>query len=253
MRVLIVEDEPRAAKRLGRLIKKYNSEASIIAVCPSVEAAVHTLSSEKHPDLIFLDVQLEDGECFQLFDRIAVTSPVVFSTAHADYALRAFAVNAIDYLLKPLVERELEHTLMRCAAMRQGSYAPAVWRAASLASRETHTKLARFQQQFLIRAGERFLPISVSDIHLLEAHMKGVRLHVQNGSSWHLEEGLADVASRLDPEAFVRVSRSAIVKLEAVIALERVKSGYQITLKGGELKVPVSRANVSSFKERLGS
>ncbi len=127
MKVLIIEDEPRAANRLARLIEELAPEVEVLAKIPSVAATVSWLEQNASPDLIFMDVRLEDGESFEILAQTSVDSPIIFCTAYSDYALQAFAVNSIDYLLKPVVRRDLSRALTKYRKFSGYRMASGIW------------------------------------------------------------------------------------------------------------------------------
>jgi two-component system response regulator LytT len=244
MKVLILEDEPRAANRLARLIVQIDPNIELLAKIGSVEEAVSWLENNESPDLIFMDVRLSDGDCFNIFDSTVVESPIVFSTAYSEYALRAFAVNSIDYLLKPIVKQDLERALLKYRNLAGYRMAPAAWP-------DFKAEPSPYKQQFLIAIGGRFVPVKSDSIVAIRSYLKAVQLVDEAGTEWLLDQSLSEVEAVLDPSVYFRVSRQWLIRLSDVHELRRDGSGYSIQLANLSQTIKVSRAKVSALKKRL--
>jgi two-component system response regulator LytT len=198
------------------------------------------------PDLIFMDVRLSDGDCFEILDAVTVESPIVFSTAYAEYALQAFAVNSIDYLLKPVVRSELKRALekyQKFAGYRMASDAWPDFRPGSNAS--------RYQQQFLVALAGRFIPIKSASLVAARSYLKATQLIDDEGKEWLLDSSLREVLAALDPNLFIQVSRQALVRLAEVEELRRGSEGYSVKLRSLPGLIQVSRARVAGLKHSL--
>ncbi len=246
MKILIVEDEPRAARRLARLIGETDPEAEVVATLGTVAESVAWLGEHAQPDLLFLDVRLADGDCFDILDQIDMQSPIVFCTAYSEYALRAFAVNSIDYLLKPLVAGELRRALAKYKRLAGYRMAPDAWP-------DFHREAAppHYQQQFLVAVGGRFIPVKVDELVAARSYLKSVQLLDRAGREWLLDQPLVDVEACLDPALFMRLSRQWLVRLSAISELTRGPDGYAVSLPPLETSLKVSRARVAALKQRL--
>ena len=196
MKVLIVEDEPRAANRLARLISDLEPSVHILAKLSSIVSTVDWLKNNPSPDLIFMDVRLEDGDCFEIFKLIPVDSPIVFSTAYSEYALQAFAVNSIDYVLKPVTRQQLKRALQKYKKFVGYRMSPDTWPDFRLES--------TFQQQFLVAIGGRFVPVRTDQVIAARSYLKATQLIDHEGKQWLLDLGLKDVTARLDPSRFFK-------------------------------------------------
>jgi len=248
MNLLIIEDEPRAANRLERMIKEVQPKAHILAKIPSVKAAIAWFLAHKSPDIIFMDVRLEDGESFDILSQAKIDAPIVFCTAHADYALRAFEANSIDYLLKPVVSKDLQRALEKYEKFTGFRMKDAVWpnfAADGISSQRPYKK------QFLVAVGQRFTPVLVQDIILVEAYLKGARLIDKYGKEWPLDDPLSTIETMLDPASFMAVSRQNLVRLDAVRQLKARGRFLDVWLEGCPNPVPVSRARVKALKLAL--
>ena len=246
MKVLVVEDEPRAANRLARLIAEIDPQIELLAKLGSVAETVAWLQDKGPPDLIFLDVRLSDGDCFEIFDAVDVESPIIFSTAYSEYALQAFAVNSIDYLLKPLVKEDLGRALRKYRKYAGYRMAAAQW-----PDFRDKTHHSQFQQQFLSAIGGRFVPVRADNIVAARSYLKAVQLVDDSGKEWLLDLSLTDVERCLDPGCFTRVSRQCLIRLSEVQELRRGDEGYSVQVKHVPESIKVSRSKVAALKGLL--
>lgn len=252
MRVLIVEDEPRAASRLARLIQEVEPEVEVLAKIPSVADTVEWLDQNSSPDLIFMDVRLEDGESFEILRQKPVDSPIVFCTAYSDYALQAFAVNSIDYLLKPVVRRDLSRALAKYKKLSGYRMATPDWPDFPLEGTAVEKEPA-YRQQFLVALAGRFRAVQTKDLVAAKSYLKGAHLIDRNSDQWLLDDSLVEVERGLDPSEFVRISRQWLVRLSAIQSLIRTGRGYIVDLESLAEPITVSRARVSALKHRLSN
>lgn len=253
MKVLIIEDEPHAAARLKRFVEKVSDEeVVVVGICPSVVKSVEWLDENQQPDLIFMDIRLEDGECFEIFDVVDVTAPIIFCTAYAEYAVEAFRVKGVDYILKPIVEADLRSSIEKYKKLRGLEHAASNWHNLKPDLKPGSETLPAYTQRLMVIAGKRFLPISVKDVCVFQAHEKGVLVKRADGSSWHMEDSLSAMEAGLNPADFVRISRQAIVNLNHVFEMSRSDGGYTVSLCAQpQFKYKVSRAKVSMLKQAL--
>ncbi len=251
MKVLIVEDEPRAANRLERLIIELEPDTNVLGKMPSVAATIEWLDNNASPDLIFMDVRLEDGDSFEILSQRNVDSPIVFCTAYSDYALQAFAVNSIDYLLKPIVQRDLQRALSKYRKYRGYRMAPDNWPDFPPEGRLDKERRV-YRLQFLVALAGQFTPVRTLDVIAARSYLKGTQLIDRGGRQWLLDDSLEHVESELDPTDFVRISRQCLVRLASVKTLQRKNGGYRVLLSGMEEAQTVSRARVKLLKEHLG-
>jgi len=250
MKVLIVEDEPRAANRLGRLIRDLEPAAEVLAMLPSVAGTVAWLEQNSSPDLIFMDVRLEDGDSFDILARQSVDSPIIFCTAYSDYALQAFAVNSIDYLLKPVVRRDLSRAFAKYKKFSGYRMASGDWPDFPPAE-TTGAGTQAFRQQFLVALAGQFRPVRTANIVAAKSYLKGTQLIDRDAGHWLLDDSLVAIERALDPAEFVRVSRQWLVRESSIRALTRTGNGYVVSVAGLDEPVFVSRARVRSLKSRL--
>jgi len=254
LNILIIEDELRAASRLERYIKKIIPAANILAKIPSVNGAISWFDQHAAPDLIFLDVQLEDGESFQILEQRDIISPIIFCTAYSQYALKAFSVNSIDYLLKPIVLTQLERALakyQRYAGYQMDGPSWPKFPAVLINDGEQGSSQKLWRKQFLVAVAGVFTPVSTESVIAAFSYLKGTQLVDVKGKEWPLDEPLVEIENDLDDACFFRISRQCLIRLKAVEWLKRSGSSYQLKLYGVTETLTVSRAHVSSLKQRL--
>ncbi len=212
MRILIVEDEASAARRLTKFLGELDPSASIVATTDTVLATVQWLKENPPPDLAFFDVRLADGDSFAVFKHVEVACPVIFTTAFDEYALKAFKVHAVDYLLKPLKKEELADALAhfkRAHTIRDlGMLAekPAVEEGPA-------TSLIK---RFLIRYGDHYRVVEPKDIAYIYSLEKNTFLRTREGRDLPLDESLDRLEKQLDPEKFFRLNRQMIIQFHSI-------------------------------------
>jgi two-component system LytT family response regulator len=212
MRILIVEDEPAAQKRMLKLLAEAAPDATVVATLESVAAAVDWFKANPAPDLAFFDVRLADGDSFTIFERTAVECPVIFVTAYDAYALKAFQVHAVDYLLKPLKLVDLQGALQRVARTT------VVRELAPLAApvqpdAEPHPAMIK---RFLIRYGDHYRVVEPKDIAYIHSLEKNTFLRTKEGRDLPLDESLDRLEKQLDPEKFFRLNRQLIIHFQSI-------------------------------------
>jgi DNA-binding LytR/AlgR family response regulator len=254
MNVLIIEDEALSATRLQNLISRYDPEITILAKIPSVRESIQWLENESHikPDLIFLDLHLEDDLGFRIIDELNLTIPIIFTTAYSEYTLRAFKANGVDYLLKPIDQNELISSLdkFKNLEMKRNS-APDL--AAFISSYLTSGQES-FKERFLATAGTKMFSIKTVDIAYFIIEQKATFLRTFEGRHLAMEYSLDKVLQLLDPKLFFRVNRSLIISLNSIQVINSLSAG-RLKL---ELEPPtsqdvyVSADRIASFKQWLG-
>lgn len=247
MTILIVEDEIPAARRLENMLRKLQPEAELLPVLDSVAATVAYLQNAPIPDLLFLDIQLADGQSFSIFEQMPLQCPIIFTTAYDQYALQAFKVNSIDYLLKPIDERDLQRALDQYNTYeKRPTPAPEQWQQLL-----NEIRKPSYKERFLIRSGEEIRFIQVDDIAYFYSEQGVVYARLSDRRKFHIDYTLEQLGDVLNPEAFFRVSRKFIVGLEAI---ERIFTYFNGRLKlevspSAPADVIVSRDRVSDFKQ----
>lgn len=251
MNVLLVEDEIPAAEKLERYLLKYDATIRIAAHLNSVQDTVHWLREHQHEvDLIFMDIQLVDGLSFQIFQQVTVQKPVIFITAFNEFALDAFKVNSIDYLLKPITFTDLSASLKKLESLREqlrwdGDKATRVQQTlATLKARE-------YKNRFMVKLGDHIRSITTDQISLFYADGRDVYLVTTGARKFIIDYTLETLEDMLDPALFFRINRTFILNIHAIKdVIVYSNSRLKITLtQEFDKEIIVSREKVGSFKE----
>lgn len=248
MKALIIEDETAAARNLAAILKEAAPDMEVVAVLESVEESVAWLGSHPQPDLLFMDIHLADGDSFRIFDAVEVTSPVVFTTAYDRYALEAFRVNSIDYLLKPInvadVSRALEK-LRRLTGRERSDYGA---RVKSMAGQ-------RREEVFLVHVRDRIIPLGRDRIAYCYTANERVTACDYEGATYPLDRTLEALEAMLPAAEFFRANRQFIVARRAVKEIA-VWFGSRLTLHltvDTPERIVISKARAPEFKAWLRS
>lgn len=249
-RFVLVEDEAAAANRLRKQVMELRPQAEHLHTLDTVEAAVVWLSANPAAyDLLFMDVQLADGISFEIFEEVKIQKPVIFTTAYDAYALQAFRVNGLDYLLKPVKSEELQQALERFDALQKA--APAL----------DYSKLAEalrqpqksYQKRLLVKIGESLKALDVEEAAYFYAHEKVIFLRQHNGREYPLDHNLDQLEALLDPRQFFRINRQYIVNIQAIQSMHAwSKSRIKLLLEpAAPTETVVSTYRTSDFKAWL--
>lgn len=254
IKVLIVEDEIPAQINLKKLIDKCCPDSRIVMALSSVRSTIKWL--EENPegaDVIFMDVELSDGVCFDIFDKINITAEVIITTAYDNYAVNAFKVNSVDYLLKPIEERELTRAWERCHERLEQRTSPSLEALIDIVSRAGAPKDKEYKKRFIVKTGEKIIIIPIDDIAYCYSEDKSTYAICRNGSRRLLDYSLDTVQEMLDPKLFFRISRSYIVSINSIENISKylgTRLKLQLTPRS-EDDVVVSRSRTSDFLEWL--
>ncbi len=249
MRVLIIEDEPYAQKELVRLLGQTGRPLDIAASLDSVADTIEWLQLHPMPDLIFMDIQLADGLSFEIFRQVKVTAPVIFTTAFDQYAIQAFKVNSVDYLLKPIKLEELIHALSKLEEVSNQYSA----REGSTAGIDFEKLLKSFRPEyktrFMIKLGDQYKYVDIGEIAYFHAEDNEVMLVTNAGRTYIIDHSLDELTRMLDTDIFFRISRSYIVGIHSVTKVSKYFNSRLILelLPAAEEKVLISRVNVQEF------
>lgn len=251
MKVVIIEDEIPAANRLSKLLLNFSDQVEIMHKADSIESSVRYLSAMQNIDLIFMDIQLADGLSFDIFEKVKVTTPVIFTTAFDQYTLKAFKVNSIDYLLKPIDENELYQSLEK---YRQLYPKAATDFSDKILKLMQDMNAVKYKERLLIKRGQQLSYLKTESTAYCFAEGKLCYAVDFNGTKFLLESNLSQLEEQLQPDNFYRINRHLLVNIEAVKKVH--------TWLGGRLKLEicpsttaetiVSRERVNGFKEWLG-
>lgn len=211
MRVLIIEDEKIAADKLERQLLQYDSDIEILAKIDSIEKAVKWLS-EDHADLIFLDIHLSDGLSFNIFEQIEIQTPIIFTTAYDAYAIQAFKLNSIDYLLKPINKGDLEIALQKFKKLNEERSNPEYLHLIALLKGQKHA----FQERFMVYTGEKIKSVAIHQVAYFFAEGKYVFLVNKEGQQFIIDFTLSKLQQKLDPALFFRINRKFIIHIDSI-------------------------------------
>lgn len=247
MNVIIIEDEKPSARRLQRMLDKLGVQANILL--HSVEESVVWFQNNPHPDLIFLDIQLSDGLSFEIFDVVKVKSAIIFTTAYDAYALQAFKLNSIDYLLKPIDTEELAKALEKFKEHQFKEQQVALDFNAIKNLLVTATD-PDYKKRFSVKVGQHLKLFAIEEIECFYSENKGTYLHTNQGRSYLLDTTLEQLDNELNPKMFFRISRKFYVNIHAIKDMvSYTNSRLEIKLNNfNEQEVIVARERVKDFK-----
>ena len=248
---IIIEDEKPAARLLQRKLEKLNIQVGVML--HSVEEAIDWFSNNEHPELIFLDIQLSDGLSFEIFEKIEIKSSVIFTTAYDEYALRAFKLNSIDYLLKPIDEDDLEIAVSKFKA-RLPKQETVQLDFEQIKKMLSNPFEKNHKKRFTVKIGQHLKVIATDEIECFFSENKGTYLHTFDNRNYLMECTLELLEQELDPADFFRISRKFIIPLKAIKEIVVYSnSRLKVILPSyKEDEVIVSREKVSDFKNWIG-
>ena len=252
MNVIIIEDEHLTAERIQTLLMKLDPEITVLSIIDSVNKALKWFTEHDSPDLVFMDIQLADGISFDIFDRVQIDAPVIFITAYQEYAIRAFKVNSVDYLLKPIAEHDLKAALDKYRSLFQRELSlPAIGSDLLASIRQMISK--PYKSRFMVKVGDRIKSVDVEHILYFYSQQKGTFIQTEENRSYAVDYTLDKLMEVLDPALFHRINRKYLCSHRAIAEL--------ISLSGSKLKVRlqnseddqiyISRERLASFKEWL--
>ena len=245
MKVIIVEDEKLATERLQTLLKTYDPSIEIIACLESIEDTVQYLKNHSHPDLLLLDIHLSDGHSFEIFKQVSYNRPIIFTTAYDEYALDAFKMLSIDYILKPVSGEALATALNKFKSMSLS------FSATDLNRVSRGWKDQRYKKRFLGKIGQRLFFIDAEEVAFFQADNKIVYLADKEGNRYIIDHTMERLEEQLDPQHFFRLNRKFIVNISAI---QQVKPYYnnrlRLSVKGAnqQEEMVISRERVADFK-----
>ena len=246
MKIVIVEDEKPAARRLQRMLNKIGLEVNVML--HSVNEGIAWFKENTAPDLVFLDIQLSDGISFEIFEEVTINSAIIFTTAYDEYALKAFKLNSVDYLLKPIDEEELTNAVTK---FRENylQNSPKIDFHAFKKILETGTKFD-YKARFTIQVGQHLKIINIEDICCFYSENKTSYLTTNTGRNYPVDYSLENLENELDPEKFFRINRKSIVNIDCIQdIISYTNSRLELKLNAfKEFQLIVSRERVRDFK-----
>lgn len=253
LKAVIVEDEFIAAQNLERQLGQLDQKFEILTVLQSVDESVEWFSENKHPDIVFMDIHLADGDSFSIFEQIEISSPIIFTTAYDEYALKAFEVNSIDYLLKPIKQENLKKALDKLSNLA-GS---------SLVADESNSNMVekilqtirenknQYKKNFLIPFKDKLIPVPADDIAFIMSEYKMAKMVTFSGQRYTIDTSLDEMMRQLNPDKFYRANRQYIVAHRAITDMSiwfNGKLAVNLSVPTDE-RIIVSRAKSNELKD----
>ncbi len=247
MNVLIIEDEKLAAEQLSNLLSRYDKNIFVLDVIDSVKSAVHWFKTNEMPELVFMDIQLADGLSFEIFDKIQVQSPVIFVTAYDQYAIQAFKVNSIDYLLKPLDFDELKTAVDKFKGKKQVAITQ------DFIDSIKNIVNNNYKNRFVVKVGEHIRPVSIEQINYFYSFQKATYINTSENKNYIIDFSLEQVEALIDPNLFFRINRKYLIRISSIRDIVTYSSSrLKIELINSEKNdIIVSRERVNDFKRWL--
>lgn len=246
MNVLIVEDEIMAQKSLTRVLTQNFPDMNIVGTTTSVKGTVAWLNTPGNSaDIIFMDVELSDGVCFEIFRQTEVRSKVIMTTAYDSYALKAFEAGSIDYLLKPVEASALKRAVARCRMSGGGVDVEALLKAIG----NTGSQQKEYKERYIVRFNDRIVPLEIKNIAYIYSEEKNNYLMTFDGHQYVLDSSLDLVMDELNPELFFRISRSCIIAMTAITSIIKQAGGRLriVSIPESDMEMTVSRSRVEDF------
>jgi two-component system LytT family response regulator len=247
MKILILEDETRAANHLERLLSKVAPDMKVVARIESVRDGIKYLRTNPEPDLIFSDIQLADGLSFEIYNLISVSCPIIFTTAYDHYAVEAFQTNGIDYLLKPIEEERLRQAIGKAKHFSPGLILE------KILSLNNPTSEKVYKSRFMVKVGDKIKSVPVEDIIVFYSQEKASFIRTNDGHTYCIDYALDQMEPMLDPEKYFRINRKYIVSIAACTnILAWTNSRLHLKIEGiDDSDIIVARERVQEFKNWL--
>lgn len=254
MKILIIEDEELAVKKLHKMLVSIDKDIEVIANLDCIESSVEWLENNEAPDLIMMDIELLDGQSFEIFNRVKVKSPVIFTTSYDEYALKAFKVNSVDYLLKPIQKEDLAAALDKYKKMFVSAAPPSI--NMDMLVKELQQKLQprEFRKRFLVKNVQKLVSVETEEIAYFYSDGRLNFFKTYDNKKYVVDYTMDDMEDMLDPERYFRISRSFYVSINSVDQINDYFGNRLIlTLKPAvDKEALVSREKVTEFKKWLG-
>jgi len=257
MKIFIVEDEELAVKKLQKTLHAIDANLEVTGTADSIAAAVEWLQTNERPDLILMDIELADGQSFEIFNLIEVKSPVIFTTSYDEYALKAFKVNSVDYLLKPIQKDELEAAISKFQQMKenfQGGKTADVQISSLVKELQQTLHNKDFRKRFLVKHSQKLISIEVDRIAYFFSDDRLNFFKSTDDKKYVIDYTMDEIEQMLDPEQFFRINRAFIVSIKSIDQIhEYFGNRLKLNLKPIiDKEALVSREKVASFKDFMG-
>jgi len=251
MKILIIEDEQRAAERLKTLLNEINQNFEVISIMDSIDDSVRWFQSNPHPDLILLDIQLSDGLSFNIFKQVKIKSPIIFTTAYDEYALRAFELNSIDYLLKPIAIDKLKNSIKKYQNLKND-----FWQNNNVDFNKILSNISLnskvYKTRFLINKSDSLQIVGIDEIAYFYSEDKVTFIITKGKKRYIIDDSLDKIGEEIDPSLFFRINRQILLSIDAI---SKINNHFNYKLKlvlspeREELNTVISRAKVREFKD----
>jgi two-component system response regulator LytT len=257
MQVLIIEDEGLAVEKQLKTIAEIDSSLHVAGTTDSIEASVDWLETHQAPDLILMDIELADGQSFEIFNRVEVKSPVIFTTSYDEYAIKAFKVNSVDYLLKPVKKEDLSGSLAKLARLQQlysGNPLPVPDFKSLIKELQEQNKPKEYRDRFLVKHGQRLISIETDDIAFFYTDQKVNFFKTKNNGKYIVEYTIDELENFVHPKKFFRINRQFLVSIASIENMHNYFNGRLLLhLKPAiDKEVILSRERVNDFKDWMG-
>jgi len=256
MKILIIEDEELAVKKLKKLVAAVAPEAEIVGEADSIAASVAWMQANPAPDLVLMDIELADGQSFEIFNLTEVKSPVIFTTSYDEYALKAFKVNSIDYLLKPVQKEDLEAALKKFNTLKRENTSPGSSINMESLVKELQQKLQpkEYRKRFLVKNAQKLVSVEVDDIAYFYSDGRLNFFKTGDNKKFVVDYTMDELEEMLDPERYFRISRSFYVSVNSIDKIDDY-FGNRLILQLKPIvdkEALVSREKVTDFKKWMG-
>lgn len=250
---LIIEDEPLAVRRLQKIIEDNFPQINILTHLDSIDSSVNWLNNNPEPDIIFLDIQLSDGQSFEIFNNVSVGSVIIFTTAYDEYALEAFKLNSIDYLLKPIEIKELQRSIDKFMRLKESDFSKESLESDNRSLGSLLNSKSKYRTRFLLTVADKYFVVPVSEIAYFFSENKITYLMTSNGKKHLVDFTLDELETQLDPVDYFRANRQFIISHRSLDTINAFFNGkMKITLIPKlDKEVLISRDKAKLFKDWL--
>jgi two-component system, LytTR family, response regulator LytT len=253
MDILIIEDEQLGAEKLVRLLKSIDSSIEIVGNTQSIKSSVEWLLQNNHPDIILMDIELTDGQSFEIFNHVTIKSMVIFTTSYDEYALQAFKVNSVDYLLKPIKREELKNALDKYQQWQQ-KFSSSSLSIEHLINELKQQQSKTWRSRFLVKQGQKLVSVETNEIAYLYADGRLSYFITWDKQKHVLDYTIEELEQMLDPQQFYRANRAFLIHIKAVSQIHNYFNGkLKLELQPAiDKEVLISREKATEFKEWMG-
>ena len=253
MEVLIIEDEQLGAEKLSRLLTSIDDSIRIAGNTRSIKSSVEWLLQHEHPDIILMDIELTDGQSFEILNHVAIKSMVIFTTSYDEYALQAFKVNSVDYLLKPIKRRELKNALDKYHQWQQ-RFSASTLNVEQLIQELKQQQPKTWRSRFLVKQGQKLLSVEINEIAYFYADGRVCFFITWSRQKYIVDYTIEELEQMLDPQQFYRANRAFILNIKAIAQIHNYFNGkLKLQLQPDiDREVLISREKATEFKEWMG-